>query len=418
MSKRKKTWEEFEKEVGKKRQGKDKGERSINVPNDINVQRMSANPSGRLKKYEPLDTRDYVPFNDYDELSIENIKDACETFYNAPTGSCDILASDRGPSCNKMEQLKGKKVFFVRFLPPKQDVAGDDKAGPAKSDTHPRSSPASPLKRSSQNTETLPKTVFPKSISVTDLLKAGKLVKPPKKTLLYLEYFDVKRSSWQKVTSSIELEIQPERFAWGAFRDAFKARCNDQTSVFFGDWVVKKYQTEAISKIKDDLNMKVEDHTRKQVQMHAVARSIAAVFTSKAPKEFGESFEFSKVYYSNFEGQDVTVEEFVEGTFHKYVNNDGFCVVPPDEPLYEEIYEKAQCLCHFSYVYTDKKMMLLDLQGAMYNLYDPEISTTSLCSEEQSEIYFCAGNLSSQGIERFLFEHICNKFCKLMGLPT
>ena len=65
------------------------------VPNDILVQRMSSAASGRLRKYEPLDTKDFVSFEDYEELSVENIKEACEKFYNAPLGSCDILVSDR-----------------------------------------------------------------------------------------------------------------------------------------------------------------------------------------------------------------------------------------------------------------------------------------------------------------------------------
>ena len=88
------------------------------APNDILVQRMSSTASGRLKKFEPLDTRDFVPFGDYDDLTIENIKEACEKFYQAPEGSCDILASDRGPSCSKLEQIKAKKVYFIRFLQP------------------------------------------------------------------------------------------------------------------------------------------------------------------------------------------------------------------------------------------------------------------------------------------------------------
>jgi hypothetical protein len=114
------TWEDFEQRVGLKRTGGDKnGKRSTgNTPSDILVQRMSSKASGRLKKYEPLDTRDFVPFSEYDELSIENIKDACEQIYKAPQGSCDILASDRGPSCTKIEQIKAKKVFFIRFLQP------------------------------------------------------------------------------------------------------------------------------------------------------------------------------------------------------------------------------------------------------------------------------------------------------------
>ena len=47
------------------------------VPNDMFVQRMSSTLSGRLKMFEPLDTRDFVPFGDYNDLTIENIKEAC-----------------------------------------------------------------------------------------------------------------------------------------------------------------------------------------------------------------------------------------------------------------------------------------------------------------------------------------------------
>ena len=80
------------------------------------VHRMSANQSGRLKKHESLDSRDFVPFNAFRELSIGNIKKACECFYNMPENSCDVLAPDRGSSCSRIEQLKGKKFYLVRFL--------------------------------------------------------------------------------------------------------------------------------------------------------------------------------------------------------------------------------------------------------------------------------------------------------------
>ena len=35
---------------------------------------MSPIPTGRMKKYEALDTRDFVPFTDFYKLSLENIK--------------------------------------------------------------------------------------------------------------------------------------------------------------------------------------------------------------------------------------------------------------------------------------------------------------------------------------------------------
>ena len=76
---------------------------------------MGAEPS-RLKQFEPLNTRDFVDFSDFNENSIENIKSACEKFYEMPKGSCDVLLSDMGPSCYLTEQIIGKKVYFIRFL--------------------------------------------------------------------------------------------------------------------------------------------------------------------------------------------------------------------------------------------------------------------------------------------------------------
>ena len=83
----KESWEEFEKRVGNKRNNAKKPGMG-KVPSDILVQTISSTASGRLKKYEPLDTRDFVPFEDYEELNLENIKEASERFYNAPPGLC------------------------------------------------------------------------------------------------------------------------------------------------------------------------------------------------------------------------------------------------------------------------------------------------------------------------------------------
>ena len=44
--------------------------------------------------------------------------------------------------------------------------------------------------------------------------------------------------------------------------------------------------------------------------------------------------------------------------------------------LYKELQLKAECLVHFTYESTNQKLMLLDIQGSGYQLYDPEIATT------------------------------------------
>ena len=72
--------------------------------------------ANHLKKFEPLDTRYFVEFSSLDKLSIENIKEACEKYFDMPLGTCDVLLTDRGPSCFPNEQITGKKFYMVRFL--------------------------------------------------------------------------------------------------------------------------------------------------------------------------------------------------------------------------------------------------------------------------------------------------------------
>ena len=115
----KERWEDFEARVGIKRSGGGKKETHKAAPNDILVQRMSSTASGRLKKFEPLDTRDFVPFGEYDDLTIENIKKACEKYYQAPEGSCDILGSKEvnfcagNLSCVAIDSFKSKHICNI-----------------------------------------------------------------------------------------------------------------------------------------------------------------------------------------------------------------------------------------------------------------------------------------------------------------
>ena len=102
-------------------------------------------------------------------------------------------------------------------------------------------------------------------------------------------------------------------------------------------------------------------------------------------------------FFAVFKKQPVTIEEFVQGEFHKYINNNGFHI-PSTSVEFDEVYEKAQCLVHHSYQISEKKLMLLDVQGSFFKLYDPEVATTDLlvndASLDSNKVNFCAGNLS------------------------
>ena len=52
-----------------------------------------------------------------------------------------------------------------------------------------------------------------------------------------------------------------------------------------------------------------------------------------------------------------------------------------------------------------EKLVVLDIQGNGYRLYDPGIASTELVVE--NELLFCVSNLSNTAIHTFLGNHKC-----------
>ncbi len=78
------------------------------------------------------------------------------------------------------------------------------------------------------------------------------------------------------------------------------------------------------------------------------------------------------------DGEVVSVEEFVEGEFTKYINNNGL--------LYGSVTEmrnKAESLAHYSYVRLNKELTVVDIQGCGYSLFDPEIASKELKGDDE-----------------------------------
>ena len=99
------------------------------VAEEIVVQRMSADVSEKQQKYSRIGAQVYVAF-EQEELSIHNIKDACQKYFRPQIEKdlvCDVLAGERGgPSCNKMAQIPNKKVFYVRFVKPEGELEEEE----------------------------------------------------------------------------------------------------------------------------------------------------------------------------------------------------------------------------------------------------------------------------------------------------
>ena len=116
----------------------------------------------------------------------------------------------------------------------------------------------------------------PASISVEELLRAGRLVRPKARKLISFEVekFNMENRQWEPGTN-ITAMVDDEKFSSGGFRDAFLAVEKGSSKK---KWVVKKYNLNALRIISDTLMTSVENHTRKQVQMNSVARVIARKF--------------------------------------------------------------------------------------------------------------------------------------------
>ena len=98
-------------------EGKSSAGSSILENKEITVQPLATEATGKLKKYERTGLQEFVPFL-FQEVTIENIILSCNKhFKNRLKGmSCDVLASERGPSCTKITQLPNLKLIHIRFL--------------------------------------------------------------------------------------------------------------------------------------------------------------------------------------------------------------------------------------------------------------------------------------------------------------
>jgi hypothetical protein len=425
MADRKRTWTSFKNQMKAKRlknTGKNinkTGKHNILDRKELVVQRLSAEVSGKAQKYTRVGPREFVTYQD-GELTVEGIKEACVRHFALEDMSCDILASDQGPSCTSMEHIPDLKVIHVRFINETSKLKKGEK-----SCNHPpihvSSVPSMLVSDRGNHENEIPysstRTSYPKSLSVSQMIKLGKTLKPDAAgKVLDIYSFNLETMTWDCIPQKVEFIIEDDVLGSGGFRTAYKA-----TSSYSGynhtTWVVKKYLDHVKKEIKEDLRLSMEEHTKKIVQMHALAKNIASQLTKKVKEEglttqYGETLKFKDVFFAKVDEECVTLEEFIEGDFVKYINNTGKACVPD----IDIIGQKAQCLAHFSYEKSKSELMILDIQGSGHMLFDPEIATADLIKDK--EVLFCAGNLTEIAINEFISHHSCNEFCRLIGLKA
>lgn len=77
---------------------------------------------------------------------------------------------------------------------------------------------------------------------------------------------------------------------------------------------------------------------------------------------------------------------------------------------------KASCLAHYTFEKSERKLLLLDIQGNDYMLFDPEIATSEEAITEGGQLKFCMGNMSQTAVNMFRSLHDCNRYCEIIEL--
>uniref|UniRef100_A0A665UQT8 non-specific serine/threonine protein kinase n=1 Tax=Echeneis naucrates TaxID=173247 RepID=A0A665UQT8_ECHNA len=151
----------------------------------------------------------------------------------------------------------------------------------------------------------------------------------------------------------------------------------------------------------------------REIQQQRAAQKMMQVFNQVKPNDMQHSPRFLDVslvlWHSN--GQWLTIEKNMCGHFRKYNNNTGEEITPCCS-----LEEMLLAFSHWTYVYSSRELLVLDIQGVREELTDPTVIMADDHSVSRGEMLFGPDNLGHAAITGFLQKHSCNVCCHRLGL--
>ena len=210
-------WNKIQGDASKKRTGKsDVRPKSANggkiasivSRGELVVQRLYSELSGKTPKYTPLGPREFVPYV-HEDLTLCEIKNACHDFFSKivpmlTNSTCDILATERGPSCSHVDQIPNVSLINVRFIPKPKRMLPSQSYQPFNSSFQ---RPPRPPPSAQSFSLTLPKSVSrapvaAPSISLAKMLKMGHEIKQNSNQIdVLVKSFDLNNMCWDSIGS-------------------------------------------------------------------------------------------------------------------------------------------------------------------------------------------------------------------------
>uniref|UniRef100_A0A669BEC2 non-specific serine/threonine protein kinase n=1 Tax=Oreochromis niloticus TaxID=8128 RepID=A0A669BEC2_ORENI len=151
----------------------------------------------------------------------------------------------------------------------------------------------------------------------------------------------------------------------------------------------------------------------REIQQQRAAQKMMQVFNQVKPDDLHHSPRFLDVslvlWHSN--GQWLTIERNMSGDFRKYNNNTGEEITPCCS-----LEEMLLAFSHWTYEYSRRELLVLDIQGVGEELTDPTVIMAEDQSVSRGEMLFGPDNLGDAGINGFLQKHSCSACCHRLGL--
>ncbi|KAK6191022.1 hypothetical protein SNE40_002772 [Patella caerulea] len=122
----KRVWDDMKKAMANRRKGRAVGTKAEESDLTITVQRLSENVEGKCQKYQRMCLLTMVKING--DVILDSIRDACIKGFDIPAEkySSDIMAGKRGPSLSDISQIKNINFFISVFITKRLEADTDD----------------------------------------------------------------------------------------------------------------------------------------------------------------------------------------------------------------------------------------------------------------------------------------------------
>eukprot|EP00667_Euglena_gracilis_P003844 EG_transcript_3855 len=141
------------------------------------------------------------------------------------------------------------------------------------------------------------------------------------------------------------------------------------------------------------------------VEMQGFCQRYATAYNARRPPKPVNFLDAFLVVCHKSPGQPAfACEPMINGDYRKYNNNSGAVVSREEER------NTPQAFSHFTYIHSDRKHIIIDIQGVEDTYTDPQVHSL--------ERNFGLGNLGQEGIDAFFKTHRCNNICIGLGLAS